>query len=133
LRPVASLQRLLIEVDLHAVERIVQVLRRARDKRSMVFIAGNGGSASNLSMAASAFLAKARRKVHLQAQDDLSRSSRSMAVNPHQCALSVVIACYNGAETLPVQLEALSTQEWSRPWELVLADNGRWRPVVARG
>jgi glycosyltransferase involved in cell wall biosynthesis len=47
-----------------------------------------------------------------------------MAVNPHQCALSVVIACYNGAKTLPVQLEALSTQEWSRPWEVVLADNG---------
>jgi D-sedoheptulose 7-phosphate isomerase len=45
----ASLQRLLIEVDVHAVERIVQVLRRARDRRSMVFIAGNGGSASTAS------------------------------------------------------------------------------------
>jgi glycosyltransferase involved in cell wall biosynthesis len=40
------------------------------------------------------------------------------------CVLSVVIACYNGATTLPVQLEALSTQEWSRSWEVVLADNG---------
>jgi D-sedoheptulose 7-phosphate isomerase len=42
----ASLQRLLIEVDLQAVDRIVQVLRRARDTHSTVFIAGNGGSAS---------------------------------------------------------------------------------------
>jgi glycosyltransferase involved in cell wall biosynthesis len=46
-------------------------------------------------------------------------------VADHQgIVLSVVIACYNGAKTLPVQLEALSKQEWSRPWEVVLADNG---------
>jgi glycosyltransferase involved in cell wall biosynthesis len=45
-------------------------------------------------------------------------------VADHQGMLSVVIACYNAAETLPVQLEALSKQEWSRQWEVVLADNG---------
>jgi D-sedoheptulose 7-phosphate isomerase len=45
----ASLQRLLVEIDLEAIERIVQVLRRARDSRSMVFVAGNGGSASTAS------------------------------------------------------------------------------------
>jgi glycosyltransferase involved in cell wall biosynthesis len=45
-------------------------------------------------------------------------------VADHQAVLSVVIACYNAAETLPVQLEALSKQEWFRPWEVVLADNG---------
>jgi GT2 family glycosyltransferase len=40
------------------------------------------------------------------------------------CALSVVIACYNGANTLEEQLDALSIQRWSSPWEVILADNG---------
>lgn len=38
--------------------------------------------------------------------------------------LSVVIPCLNGAETLAVQLEALSKQAWGQPWEVVYADNG---------
>jgi D-sedoheptulose 7-phosphate isomerase len=37
------------ELDLEAVDRVVQLLRTARDARSTVFIAGNGGSASTAS------------------------------------------------------------------------------------
>jgi cellulose synthase/poly-beta-1,6-N-acetylglucosamine synthase-like glycosyltransferase len=39
-------------------------------------------------------------------------------------ALSVVIACRNGARTLRETLEGLVAQRWDRPWEIVLADNG---------
>jgi D-sedoheptulose 7-phosphate isomerase len=45
----ASLRALIDEVDLEAVERITQILRRARDNRATIFIAGNGGSASTAS------------------------------------------------------------------------------------
>ncbi len=38
--------------------------------------------------------------------------------------VSVIIACFNGAATLPETLESLVGQRWSRPWEIVLADNG---------
>lgn len=38
--------------------------------------------------------------------------------------LSVVIPCYNAAATLPVQLKALADQEFSEPWEVIVADNG---------
>lgn len=37
--------------------------------------------------------------------------------------LSVVIPCYNAAETLAEQLDALAGQQWTQPWEIVLADN----------
>lgn len=37
--------------------------------------------------------------------------------------ISVIIACYNGAETLAEQLAALSQQRWSGAWELLLVDN----------
>ncbi len=37
--------------------------------------------------------------------------------------LSIVIPCYNAASTLGFQLEALITQHWSQPWEIILADN----------
>ncbi|MDQ3777805.1 MAG: glycosyltransferase family 2 protein [Actinomycetota bacterium] len=47
-----------------------------------------------------------------------------MAQEGETPALSVVIPCLNAAETIGVQLEALSAQEWSRPWEVVVADNG---------
>ena len=43
---------------------------------------------------------------------------------PGPPALSVVIPCLNGAATLGVQLAALARQEWSEPWEVLLADNG---------
>jgi glycosyltransferase involved in cell wall biosynthesis len=38
--------------------------------------------------------------------------------------LSVIIPCFNGAATINSQLEALSNQSWSEPWELIVADNG---------
>jgi glycosyltransferase involved in cell wall biosynthesis len=38
--------------------------------------------------------------------------------------LSVVIPTRNGARTLGRQLERLADQEWSEPWEIVVADNG---------
>lgn len=38
--------------------------------------------------------------------------------------LSVIIPCYNAADTLAQQLEALANQEWSKPWEIIVADNG---------
>jgi D-sedoheptulose 7-phosphate isomerase len=37
------------QLDLEAIDRVIQELRTARDARSMVFIAGNGGSASTAS------------------------------------------------------------------------------------
>jgi glycosyltransferase involved in cell wall biosynthesis len=37
--------------------------------------------------------------------------------------LSVVLACYNGAETLAEQLDGLAAQEWAHPWEVVFVDN----------
>jgi hypothetical protein len=67
-RSFASLQRLLIDVDLYAVERFLQVLRRPRDRRSMVFIAGNGGQCVEPKHGGFRISAKARRKVHLQAK-----------------------------------------------------------------
>ena len=38
--------------------------------------------------------------------------------------LSVVIPCYNEAKTIAAQLEALSQQQWSEPWEVIVTDNG---------
>jgi GT2 family glycosyltransferase len=43
---------------------------------------------------------------------------------PASPALSVVIACRNGAATLPETLAGLAAQHWDRPWEIVFADNG---------
>lgn len=45
--------------------------------------------------------------------------------------LSIVIACYNGAETLGGQLEALAHQGSEVPWEVVVADNGSTDSSVA--
>lgn len=38
--------------------------------------------------------------------------------------LSVIIPCLNGALTIGALLEALRNQWWSKPWEIILADNG---------
>lgn len=38
--------------------------------------------------------------------------------------LSVIIPCYNAASVIGEQLEALSTETWSEPWEIIVADNG---------
>jgi len=38
--------------------------------------------------------------------------------------LSVVIPCYNSADTLSELLESLEIQECNYPWEIIIADNG---------
>ena len=38
--------------------------------------------------------------------------------------LSVVIPAYNATGTFGVQLDALAAQKWSKPWEVLVADNG---------
>lgn len=38
--------------------------------------------------------------------------------------LSVVIPCFNAADTIGVQLEGLSKQQCAQPWEIIIADNG---------
>lgn len=38
--------------------------------------------------------------------------------------LSVIIPCLNVADTIAIQLEALANQQWSEPWEVIIADNG---------
>jgi glycosyltransferase involved in cell wall biosynthesis len=38
--------------------------------------------------------------------------------------LSVIMPCLNGAATIAIQLEALAAQQWSEPWEVIIADNG---------
>jgi len=38
--------------------------------------------------------------------------------------LSVIMPCLDAEATLPIQLEALSAQQWSEPWELIIVDNG---------
>jgi len=37
---------------------------------------------------------------------------------------SVIIPCFNAADTIAVQLEALANQHWSEPWEVIVSDNG---------
>lgn len=38
--------------------------------------------------------------------------------------LSVVIPCWNEADTIGAQLDRLAEQTWSEPWEIIIADNG---------
>jgi len=38
--------------------------------------------------------------------------------------LSVIIPCYNGAETIGMQLDALAKQSWDEDWEVIVSDNG---------
>jgi D-sedoheptulose 7-phosphate isomerase len=45
----ANVRRVLSEVHVHAVERLVDLFRAARDRGSFIYIAGNGGSASTAS------------------------------------------------------------------------------------
>lgn len=45
--------------------------------------------------------------------------------------LSVIIPCFNVANTLNAQLEALARQEWSEPWEIIVADNGSTDDTLA--
>lgn len=45
--------------------------------------------------------------------------------------LSVIIPCFNAANTIAVQLEALANQHWSEPWEVIVSDNGSTDQTVA--
>jgi glycosyltransferase involved in cell wall biosynthesis len=45
--------------------------------------------------------------------------------------LSVIIPCYNAANTIAIQLEALASQKWSQPWEVIVADNGSTDNTIA--
>jgi glycosyltransferase involved in cell wall biosynthesis len=38
--------------------------------------------------------------------------------------LSVIIPCCNAEHTIARQLDALARQEWTEPWEVLIADNG---------
>lgn len=44
---------------------------------------------------------------------------------------SVVIPCRNGGATLRETLDSIVSQEWERPWEILLADNGSTDDTVA--
>jgi glycosyltransferase involved in cell wall biosynthesis len=45
--------------------------------------------------------------------------------------LSVIVPCYNAANTIAIQLEALASQQWSEPWEVIIADNGSTDNTIA--
>ena len=45
--------------------------------------------------------------------------------------LSVIVPCFNSADTIAFQLEALANQQCSDPWEIVVADNGSTDDTVA--
>lgn len=45
--------------------------------------------------------------------------------------LSVIIPCFNAANTIAVQLEALVNQRWSEPWEVIVSDNGSTDQTVS--
>lgn len=38
--------------------------------------------------------------------------------------LSVIVPCLNAEDTIGAQLTALADQDWSEPWEVIVADNG---------
>ena len=38
--------------------------------------------------------------------------------------LSVILPCFNGADTISVQLDALTRQAWAGEWEVVVVNNG---------
>jgi glycosyltransferase involved in cell wall biosynthesis len=38
--------------------------------------------------------------------------------------LSIIIPCFNAADTIGLQLEAFCNQKWSEPWEIIVAENG---------
>jgi len=45
--------------------------------------------------------------------------------------LSVILPCFNGADTIAVQLDALAQQQWSEPWEVIFVNNGSTDDSVA--
>jgi glycosyltransferase involved in cell wall biosynthesis len=47
-----------------------------------------------------------------------------MPNSDHRIDLSIVIPCFNGAATIGDLLEALANQRWTKPWEVIIANNG---------
>ena len=45
--------------------------------------------------------------------------------------ISVIIPCFNAANTITSQLEALANQQWSESWEVIVSDNGSTDSSVA--
>jgi len=45
--------------------------------------------------------------------------------------LSIIIPCFNAANTIAVQLEALANQHWSNPWEVIVSNNGSTDETIA--
>ncbi|MUL39180.1 glycosyltransferase [Gloeocapsopsis dulcis] len=45
--------------------------------------------------------------------------------------LSVIIPCFNAADTIAVQLEALANQSWHEQWEILVCNNGSTDNTVA--
>ncbi len=45
--------------------------------------------------------------------------------------LSVIVPCFNAAETIAVQLDALAAQEWAEPWEIIISNNGSTDDTLA--
>ncbi|RUT09680.1 glycosyl transferase [Dulcicalothrix desertica PCC 7102] len=45
--------------------------------------------------------------------------------------LSVIVPCFNAADTIAFQLEALAKQQCSLPWEIIVVDNGSTDDTVA--
>ena len=50
---------------------------------------------------------------------------------PQETQLSVIIPCFNGADTIAVQLEALALQQWSGSWEVIVCNNNSTDNSVA--
>ena len=46
---VADVRRVLAEMEIDAIERVADIFRKARDRGSFIYVAGNGGSASTAS------------------------------------------------------------------------------------
>ena len=45
--------------------------------------------------------------------------------------LSVIIPCFNAANTIAVQLEALTHQDWCESWEVIVSNNGSTDETLA--
>jgi glycosyltransferase involved in cell wall biosynthesis len=45
--------------------------------------------------------------------------------------LSVIVPCFNAADTIATQLEALANQQFSKPWEIIISDNGSTDQTLA--
>lgn len=54
----------------------------------------------------------------------MAQQTQESQAGPSRPELSVVIACYNGADTLPVQLDALAGQPCPVGFEVLVCDNG---------